>query len=141
MTTGTPSRVRWTSSSRASTPNATACANDSSVFSGACAEFPRWAITSWPSRSVSTFMSEAPASGGRLLRDARARRHQRRAIRLNQHARQRRAVELGENLLRPHDELTLLRDPEPARCALGFDGDDPTIEFACRHRYAFLAFD
>src|SRR5437868_1976407 len=136
MTTGTPSRVTWTSSSRASTPNATACANDSIVFSGAYAEFPRCAITSWPSRSVSTFIIGAPASGGGLLREPRARRHQRRAIRLKEHARQCRSLELGKDLFRPRDELTLLRYPEPPRRALGFDGDDPTIEFACRHGYA-----
>src|SRR3990172_3535347 len=44
--TTSPSRVRLASSSMASAPSCTACSKASSVFSGAAAEAPRWAITS-----------------------------------------------------------------------------------------------
>src|SRR6266581_9573819 len=46
ITTGTPSAVRWTSSSMALAPRRTASAKAASVFSGARAEAPRWAMRS-----------------------------------------------------------------------------------------------
>ena len=45
MTASCPSAVRWTSSSMASAPASTPSRNASIVFSGACAEAPRWATT------------------------------------------------------------------------------------------------
>src|SRR5689334_19915495 len=124
----------------ASTPNATAWRNDSSVFSGAWAALPRWPMTNRPSSEVSA-CGRGTSVPVTLLRKPRARRHQRRTVGLQQHSAENRSLELRENLLRAYYNLALLRHPEASGRAFGLQAHHPAIEIACRHGDPFFTLD